>query len=51
MSQQNKVKVTPVVRSAPNVRKLARALIAMARKELEAEARAVLDDQEKRGAA
>lgn len=48
MSERSKVKVTPVKRSEPNVRKLARALIAMARKELEAEA---LAKQNERGAA
>lgn len=36
MSENSKVKVKPVERSAPNVRKLARALIALARKEAEA---------------
>lgn len=47
MSEQPKIKVTPIRRSEPNLRKLARALIALARQQLEADEATA----QKRGAA
>jgi hypothetical protein len=46
VSEQPKIRVTPIRRSEPNLRKLARALIALARQQLEVE-----DAAQKRGEA